>query len=85
MNQALVQDVVAEVMRRLGDQKSAGRTARPSIRAGEDAPANEGKFREAHSVTEPIGQYGIFSSVDAECLRLGRDGIARDEDRPPRS
>jgi len=59
MNQALVQDVVAEVMRRLETRRDRG-----GVRAGEDAPANEGKFREAHGSGAPVGQYGIFGSVD---------------------
>src|SRR5437764_7671341 len=57
MNQALVQDVVSEVMRRLG--RGGG------VRAGEDAPANEGKRREAPSAVDvPVGQYGVFRDVD---------------------
>src|SRR4051812_2661179 len=71
MNQALVQDVVAEVMRRLGG-RSGGNGSSSSygggVRAGEDAPANEGKRREAEArpprVDAPVGQYGIFSDVD---------------------
>src|SRR5688572_9622731 len=66
MNQALVQDVVQEVMRRLGN-RVPGRGA-TSPRVGEDAPANEGKRREAeahpHRVNVPVGEYGIFDSVD---------------------
>jgi aldehyde dehydrogenase len=63
MNQALIQDVVAEVMRRLGDRNGGG------MRAGEDAPANEGKRREAENrgtaISVPAdGRYGIFASVD---------------------
>jgi len=61
MNQALVQDVVAEVMRRLGDKRSRGDGA---IRAGEDAPANEPKMRERHGASVPIGEFGIFANVD---------------------
>src|SRR4051794_8163376 len=67
MNQALVQDVVAEVMRRLGDRPRMS-SSRGGVRAGEDAPANEGKRREAeqepHRVSAAAGQYGIFASVD---------------------
>src|SRR6476660_79002 len=59
MNQALVKDVVAEVMRRLETRRDRG-----GVRAGEDAPANEGKFREAHGSGAPVGQYGIFGNVD---------------------
>jgi aldehyde dehydrogenase len=59
MNAALVQDVVAEVMKRLN---------RDGVRAGEDAPANEGFRREAerhpHRVTMPAGQYGVYDTVD---------------------
>lgn len=57
MNQALVQDVVAEVMRRLG--RSNG-----GVRAGEDAPANENRFGRSHEAALPVGQYGIFADVD---------------------
>jgi aldehyde dehydrogenase len=69
MNQALVQDVVTEVMRRLGSRSGGNGAHRTSaFRAGEDAPANEGKLRDAgqksHGVDYPIGQYGIFSNVD---------------------
>src|SRR6266487_2262119 len=46
MNQALVQDVVAEVMRRLGPRADG---ARSQIRAGEDEPANEGLRPEAEA------------------------------------
>src|SRR5687767_10169598 len=79
MNQALVQDVVTEVMRRLGN-RTAGNVigirppSQPSsrdgggVRAGEDAPANEGKRREAearpHRIDAPVGQHGIFADVD---------------------
>ncbi|HEY7119143.1 MAG TPA: aldehyde dehydrogenase [Tepidisphaeraceae bacterium] len=61
MNQALVQDVVAEVMRRLGSRvdRSGG------VRAGEDAPANDARRAESpRRVDFPIGQYGIFDNVD---------------------
>src|SRR6187549_28834 len=70
MNQALVQDVVSEVMKRLGDRKpGGGSTHRPTgVRAGEDAPANEPQrkatYAHPHSASVPIGQHGIFSSVD---------------------
>src|SRR3954467_2159672 len=71
MNQALVQDVVAEVMKRLGDRGGNGggyqtsyRAGRGGVRAGEDAPANEGKARERHDVGVPVGEFGIFSDVD---------------------
>jgi aldehyde dehydrogenase len=68
MNQALVQDVVSEVMKRLGDRKP-GSSHRPTgVRAGEDAPANEPQRRATyahpHSSSAPVGQHGIFSSVD---------------------
>src|SRR4051812_49183666 len=64
MNQALVQDVVSEVMRRLETRGAAlGR-----VRAGEDAPANEPKFiegeRHPHRISAPTGQFEIFSPVD---------------------
>src|SRR5436190_24034581 len=65
MNQALVQDVVAEVMKRLGDRRpSSG-----GVRAGETARAEEPKRREAmahpHRVDVSIGKHGIFANVDA--------------------
>src|SRR4051794_39277563 len=63
MNQALVQDVVAEVMRRLGNRNGGGSSSRGGVRAGEDEPANDG-IREQHRVNVPFGQYGVFSSVD---------------------
>ena len=65
MNQALVQDVVAEVMRRLGNRAP---DVRREIRAGEDEPANEPKFKEGvehpHRISDPVGKYGIFDKVD---------------------
>src|SRR5687767_6993718 len=79
MNQALVQDVVAEVMKRIGDRRPGGNGAGPSavsssyrpatgVRAGEDAPANEPQRRatygQPHTASVPVGQHGIFSSVD---------------------
>ncbi|MEA2709040.1 MAG: aldehyde dehydrogenase [Phycisphaerales bacterium] len=75
MNQALVQDVVAEVMKRLGDRRSSGgnsgvgyqtgyRAGPGGVRAGEDAPANEGKRRDATRVSFPVNQHGIFDDVD---------------------
>jgi aldehyde dehydrogenase len=79
MNQALVQDVVTEVMRRLGNRGggigssssypvSDPRTPRTGVRAGEDAPANEpqrkGTYAHPHSPAVPVGQYGIYSKVD---------------------
>jgi len=73
MNQALVQDVVAEVMRRLGPRASG---ASSTIRAGEDAPANEGKRVEAeqhpHRISEPVGKFGIFGTVD-DCVSAATD------------
>lgn len=62
MNQALVQDVVAEVMRRLGN-RGGGSSSRGGVRAGEDEPANDG-IREQRRVSVPVGQYGVFSNVD---------------------
>src|SRR5438552_428358 len=61
MNQALVQDVVAEVMQRLGDRSFRRPTG---VRAGEDAPANDAGLREKHAVSVPVGQHGIFADVD---------------------
>ena len=66
MNQALVQDVVAEVMRRLG--RGGAGSSGGGVRAGEDAPANEGLRREAelhpHRIDAPVGQFGVFNNVD---------------------
>jgi aldehyde dehydrogenase len=62
MNQALVQDVVAEVMRRLGS-RGDGSPSRGGVRAGEDAPAND-QIREQHRPNLPVGQYGVFGNVD---------------------
>ena len=66
MNQALVQDVVAEVMRRLGDRLPRGDGG---VRAGEDAPANDAKRLEAerrpHRIDVPVGQAGVFADIDA--------------------
>jgi len=57
MNQALLQDVVAEVMRRLND-------ARPGVRAGEDAAANEPQRRQTyahpHTTDVQTGKYGVL-------------------------
>src|SRR6185436_9588589 len=65
MNQALVQDVVSEVMRRLGNRSGGGRMGVP---AGESARAEEPKRAEAmrrpHAINEPIGEYGVFANVD---------------------
>ena len=65
MNQALVQDVVAEVMRRLD-----GRLSRPggTVRAGEDSAANDAKRLESqrhpHRTDLPFGQFGVFADID---------------------
>src|SRR5687768_15785451 len=74
MNQALVQDVVAEVMKRLGNRPASGGngSSRPTgVRAGEDAPANEPQrkatYAHPHSTSERIGQHGIFGTVE-ECI-----------------
>ena len=60
MNQMLVQDVVAEVMRRLG---SNGR-----VRAGEESGTNDAKRIEAerrpHRIGVPIGELGVFENID---------------------
>src|SRR5687768_1427172 len=79
MNQALVQDVVAEVMKRIGDRRPGGGSGsgsavsssyRPAtgVRAGEDAPANEPRrkatYAQPHSASVPVGEHGIFNSVD---------------------
>jgi aldehyde dehydrogenase len=62
MDSVLVADVVAEVMRRLG-QKNGG------IKAGEDSPANDppraaaGKRPKPPAV--PIGSLGVYDTIDA--------------------
>src|SRR3954470_9911708 len=64
MDATLVQDVVAEVMKRLGNRAPTG----GGVRAGEDAPANEGKRIESESrgTTPPPGdgRFGLFATVD---------------------
>jgi aldehyde dehydrogenase len=92
MNQALVQDVVAEVMRRLGDRRLTSNGA--GLRAGEDAPANDGlrngAERHPHRIDVPIGERGVFQNMDQavgaateaqqKLLRLSlddRDGIVK--------
>src|SRR5687767_10812126 len=72
MNQALVQDVVAEVMRRLGNKTGGGggngHHGRTGVRAGEDAPANEPQrkatYAHPHRADVPTGQFGIYAKVD---------------------
>jgi aldehyde dehydrogenase len=72
MNQALIQDVVAEVMKRLGTKPSghngSARPKRPGVPAGEEGGANEPQRRQTyahpHGADVPTGQYGIFSKVD---------------------
>jgi aldehyde dehydrogenase len=71
MNQALVQDVVAEVMKRLGKgngSAAAGHHRPTGVRAGEERDANEpagrSTYRSAHSSDVPVGQHGIFDKVD---------------------
>jgi aldehyde dehydrogenase len=67
MNQALVQDVVAEVMRRLGNRGGGGSSSSSSSRGGFErvrmSRPNDG-IREQHRVSLPVGQYGVFSNVD---------------------
>jgi aldehyde dehydrogenase len=62
MSQAIVQDVVAEVMRRLGQSTRGG------LRAGEEAAANEPQRRHTydhpHGTSAPAGQFGVFANVD---------------------
>ena len=66
MNQMLVQDVVAEVMKRLGNR--SGYSSGDGIRAGETARVESAKRAEAerrpHGLDVPVGQYGIFAGVD---------------------
>jgi len=68
MNPALVQDVVQEVMRRLNGA-GQGVRANQGVRAGEDAPANDGlrASGERHAGglnLGPIGLNGIYATVD---------------------
>src|SRR5688572_29695719 len=62
MNQALVQDVVTDVMRRLGDRRGSGVRAGETARA--EAPKRAEGLRHPHRVDVPVGQHGVFSSVD---------------------
>ncbi len=75
MNQALVQDVVTEVMRRLNSRGGIG-----AVRAGEDKAANEplGKesLRHPHAVSVPVGRYGIYATVD-EAVRAADDSFRK--------
>ena len=68
MNQTLVNDVVTEVMRRLGNRIPG---ADGGVRAGEDAAANDAKRREAerrpHRIDVPIGRGGVFNDID-QCV-----------------
>jgi len=75
MDTALVQDVVAEVMKRLSEKTPGANGGRHGAAAnifgpgvGEDAAVNESKRREAeknpHGVSVPVGQFGIFTKVD---------------------
>lgn len=80
MNQALVQDVVSEVMRRLGNRSGGGnghsssspvadpRSPRTGVPAGEDAAANEPQrkatYAHAHGTEVRVGEYGIYAKVD---------------------
>src|SRR5665213_3472040 len=83
MNQALVQDVVAEVMKRLSAKTPSGNGGghhpapirSSGVRAGEDAIANESKRREAerhpHGVSVPVGQFGIIGNVNEAVAAAG--------------
>lgn len=68
MNQALVQDVVSEVMRRLGSRTPG---SNGGVRAGEDAAANDAKRVEAerrpHRLDVPTGEFGVYSKID-DCV-----------------
>src|SRR5438309_1006605 len=71
MDQALVQDVVAEVMKRLGDRVGGdGRISmhyrpRGGVAAGEESAANDDHLRDKTGVSVPVGEHGIFSDVDS--------------------
>ncbi len=76
MDSTLVADVVAEVMKRLNARGSSA--AGP--RAGETAAAEEPKRAEAyahpHRVQDPIGQFGVFASVD-EAVKAATESQAK--------
>jgi len=91
MNRTLVQDLVAEVMRRLGDRLPRSDAG---VRAGEDSAANDGKRlgveQHPHRIAVPVGQSGVFADIDQcvaaateaqkQLLRLSlddRDGIVK--------
>jgi aldehyde dehydrogenase len=88
MNTALVQDVVAEVMKRLGNRPGAayagagtsGYTRSGGVRAGEEAGVNDARLREAergpHGVSVPVGQFGIYNKVD-ECVAAATESQTR--------
>src|SRR5438477_288044 len=61
MDTALVADVVAEVMKRLNGRGG-------NVRAGETRAAEEPKRAEGyahpHRISDPIGQYNVFTNVD---------------------
>lgn len=61
MNQAIVEDVVAEVMRRLGGNSALKQGG--GVRAAE-APMWHGESAPLHRPNLPDGEYGIFSRVD---------------------
>ena len=60
MNQALVQDVVIEVMRRLGNRIPP---ADGGVRGNENVPAPQAE-RQPQRVTAPVGQGGVFADID---------------------
>jgi aldehyde dehydrogenase len=66
MNQTLVQDVVAEVMRRLGDRAPGSNGG--GLRAGEESATNDSKRMESerrpHRIEVPIGELGVFTNID---------------------
>jgi aldehyde dehydrogenase len=72
MNQALVEDVVTEVMRRLGTRPSTSTShyagGGGGVRAGETARAEEPKRREGlrhpHGLDVPLGEYGVYGQVE---------------------
>lgn len=61
MNQAIVEDVVAEVMRRIGGGNGAGRLA--GVQPVATPPRHE-SAGPSHRPNMPDGEYGIFSKVD---------------------
>ena len=63
MNAALVQDVVAEVMKRLNGRAQPAGPRHPSVPAGETAAAERRRDADVHNVLAD-NRYGVYSGVD---------------------